>query len=156
MPRKTPAQKPGKSFQAYRTPRDFIDAVEERFGPIDFDLAADATNTVVPEAYFDKQRDALVQQWHLIGGLLWINPEFGNIKAFAKKCAEEAAQGARILLLTPASTGADWYQRHLVPNGYVIDLAPRLCFDGKDPFPKDLSLTVFMHGLVGRGFWRWK
>jgi phage N-6-adenine-methyltransferase len=151
-----PAQKPGTSFQAYKTPRDFLDAVEERFGPIDFDLAADKTNTVVPEAYFDKKRDTLVQQWHLIGGLLWLNPEFGTIKPYAKKCATEAEQGAKILFLTPASTGADWYQRHLVPHGYVIDLAPRLSFDGVSPFPKDLTLTVFMHGLVGRGFWRWK
>lgn len=80
----------GNSFQAYRTPRDFVEAVEGRFGDIDFDLAASPENTLVE------------------GGF------------------------------------------------YVLDLAPRLSFDGKNSFPKDLCLTVFMCGLTGRGFWRWR
>lgn len=39
-----PAQKPGKSKQDYGTPKDFIDAVAARFGPLVVDLAAHAGN----------------------------------------------------------------------------------------------------------------
>ena len=36
-----PAQKPGRSKQNYGTPDAFIKAVEDRYGPLMFDLAAE-------------------------------------------------------------------------------------------------------------------
>jgi hypothetical protein len=65
-------------------------------------------------------------------------------------------RGARILFLTPASVGANWFQQYVVPFAHVIELSPRMSFDGKNPFPKDLVLSVYMHGLTGRSHWRWK
>jgi len=146
----------GRSKQDYCTPRDFLAAVDKRFGWPDFDLAADINNAITPGAFFDEPRDSLKQSWADISGLLFCNPPFGNVTPWAKKCAEESQRGARILLLTPASSGADWFQSYCVRYGYVLDLAPRLSFDGKNPFPKDVVLTSFQFGLVGRGFWRWK
>jgi phage N-6-adenine-methyltransferase len=152
-----PAQKPAESKQDYATPRPFIAACEQRFGVIEFDLAADESNTVVPGAYFDQRRDSLVQDWAALGaGLLWLNPPFGDIASFAKKCAEESQRGAHILFLTPASVGSDWFQQYVVPHAHVLELSPRISFDGKAPFPKDLILSVYMAGLTGRSFWRWK
>jgi len=44
--RLVPAQKPGRSKQDYATPREFLDAVEQKFGPIGWDLAADHVSSV--------------------------------------------------------------------------------------------------------------
>jgi len=46
MTRTMPAQRPGRSEQTVCTPREFLDAVEKRFGPIRIDLAATAENKV--------------------------------------------------------------------------------------------------------------
>lgn len=152
---KMPAQKPGKSKQDYGTPRPFLDALELRFGRIQFDLAASAHNKVV-DAYFDERKDSLKQTWHRIPGLLWLNPPFGDIDPWAEKCAAEAKQGARIAFLTPASVGANWFQEHVVPSAHVLELSPRLSFDGLHPFPKDLVCSIFYAGLTGRSAWRWR
>lgn len=155
MTKTMPAQKPGNSKQDYATPRPFLDAVEARFGRINFDLAASAGNKVV-DAYFDERKDSLKQTWRRLPGLLWLNPPFGNIDPWAEKCAEEMREGARIAFLTPASVGANWFQDRIVPNAHVIELSPRLSFDGEHPFPKDLVLSIFYAGLTGRSGWRWR
>lgn len=154
------------SKQDYQTPPEFIAAVESRFGAIRWDLAADATNAKADRYYaapddkfvLPERRDALAQDWARDCGsqLCWLNPEFGNITPFAEKCAFEVQRGCRILMLTPASVGSDWFHRHVVPYAHVIELSPRMSFDGKHPFPKDLILSVYMHGLTGRSYWRWK
>ena len=154
--RKMPAQKPGRSKQDYATEKAFIDAVEHRFGLLAWDLAADAENAVTPGRFFDVERDALKQDWHPIAGWLWLNPPYSDIGPWAAKCAEEMKHGATILLLTPASVGAGWFHDHIVRNAHVIELRDRICFDGKNPFPKDLILSVFAHRLTGRSSWRWK
>ncbi len=53
-----PKQKPGKSRQTYETPPALIEAVEHRFGTIDFDLAASKANSLADE-YFDLKANAL-------------------------------------------------------------------------------------------------
>jgi hypothetical protein len=69
----------------------------------------------------------------------------------------EMLRGARILLLVPASVGANWFQNHVAPNAHVIELVGRVKFVGhKQGFPKDLVLCAFMHGLTGRSSWKWR
>ena len=149
------------SKQDYETPDEFIEAVERRFGRIEFDLAAHAKNTK-HRRFFSKQHNSLEQDWHQLGGLLWLNPEFKYIAPWAEKCKVEAAKGARIALLTPASVGTVWFAEHVHGNALVLGLSPRLTFGGeKTPYPKDLMLSMFgPAGEVpwGRGFdvWRWK
>jgi phage N-6-adenine-methyltransferase len=153
----------GKSKQDYETPRDFIEAVEKRFRRIDLDLAATAANAKA-EYYFGpdhpdlEARDGLVVNWRKQRGLLWLNPPFGNIEAWAVKCAAEAQHRPGLtLLLTPASIGTDWFREHVCGKAVVLGLSPRLTFVGeKDPYPKDLMLSVFGYGLAGFGTWRWK
>jgi phage N-6-adenine-methyltransferase len=153
--RRAPVQKPGRSKQDYATPRDFIDAVVKRFGPIAWDLAASVENTVAP-CFFDEARNSLIQDWSALGGLLWCNPPFADLEPWAAQCNRVKYRHGWTLLLVPASTGAYWYQSRLVQSAYVLDLAPRLSFDGIAPYPKDLTLACFGFGVVGRGFWRWK
>ncbi len=155
-----PTIKKGKSRTDYATPKDFIQAVEHRFGPIAFDLAADYRNSVcTPDRYFGVTQDSLKQDWAQAHGLLWLNPPFDNIKPWALKCADTIHNCRRtdpLLFLTPASVGAQWFQRWVVPYAHVIELEDRLCFDGKNPYPKDCVLNVYYAGITGRSSWRWK
>lgn len=154
-----PRQKPGRSRQDYETPPDFIRAVERRFGPITWDLAASATNAKAP-LFFTKEQDTLAQDWTRCTGVCWLNPEFADIAPYAKKCRWSLSphRDRTILLLTPASVGADWWAKHVHGYAYSMPLFPRLTFVGeKDVYPKDLLLSVFGGGH-GPGFspWRWK
>lgn len=151
-----PPQKPGRSKQDYATPRDFIMAVQRKFGPIECDLAAHESNHVVP-FYISEKQDSLSYDWSVLapGGILWLNPPFGSIAPWATKCVAETEKGAKILLLVPASIGANWFAEHVFPHAAVIALQGRLSFDGKNPFPKDCMLCAY--GWP-RGFsvWDWK
>lgn len=143
--------------QSYETPTDFILAVEKRFGKLTFDLAAAADNTKCVD-YFTKEQDSLAQQWFKLPGLLWLNPEFADITPWAAKCAAESELGAPpILLLTPASVGANWFKNFVLPSAAVIPLNGRIKFVGeKDYYPKDLMLSVYWRGIAGfQTPWTW-
>ena|SRR3990172_781253 len=153
----------GKSKQDYKTPADFMAAVRQRFGAPRFDLAASAKNTQC-KRYFTKRKNALVQQWPR--RLCWLNPPYGNIAPWAKKCAEESALGSLILFLVPAAVGSNWYRDHVFLYARTLFLNGRLKFVGqKDPYPKDLILAVFDRTLDGWGgevegpgceIWNWR
>lgn len=66
-------------------------------------------------------------------------------------------QGASIALLVPASVGSYWFSNHVYPHALVLAFRPRLSFDGKHPFPKDLILCLYSPEIEP-GFqpWRWK
>lgn len=145
----------GSSKQDYATPADFMVAVEKRFGPIDFDLAASLENAKAPRFYTERD-NSLIQGWHKSKGLLWLNPPFNDIAPWARKCAKESALGAAILFLTPASIGSEWFANFVFPYARVLALRPRISFDGKNPYPKDCILSVFHNPIPGMELWRWK
>lgn len=157
-----PVQKPGKSKQDYKTPLEFIRAIEDRFHEeLAWDLAADESNWIC-ENYISPEQDSFTIDWHKLidpstggGGLLWLNPPFGKIAPWAEKCWRESKLGARIMLLTPASVGANWFS-FIFGHAYVMYLNPRLSFDGIASFPKDLMLSYFCHGIQGSEIWEWK
>ena len=65
-------------------------------------------------------------------------------------------EGSRILLLVPASIGANWFAEHVHQRAYVLALQGRLTFDGHtQSFPKDLILAVYGWG-PGFGVWSWR
>ena len=149
-----PIQKPGRSRQDYGTPPEFLVAVVARFGPLAFDLAASRDNAVVAP-YFTVDDDALSQSWSELRGVLWLNPPFADIEPWARKCSESCGQH-RILLLTPASIGTEWFAKYVHRKALVLGLRPRMTFAGcADPYPKDLIISVYG---VEPGFdtWRWK
>jgi phage N-6-adenine-methyltransferase len=164
--RKMPAQKPGKSKQDYATPWEFIDAVEKRFGRMTFDLAATGHNYRVRveylsfKHYFTPEIDSLAQDWKKLRGNLWLNPPYGHIDPWAKKCAETTPVttsicGRRIFFLVPASIGANWFADHVFQKARVIALQGRLSFDGVSPYPKDCMLAVFGE-KPGFEVWDWR
>lgn len=156
--RTMPAQKPGESQQDYGTPRRFLNAVEHRFGPIAWDLAAHERNHVC-DLWIGEEQNSLAVRWATeLSGVLWLNPPFDDIAPWARKCAVEARRGARILMLTPASVGANWFWDNVNPHrdALVLTLAPRLTFVGEtQPYPKDCILSAYGFGRVGFHRWKW-
>lgn len=150
-----PAQKPGKSFQAYATPKDFLAAVERRFGVVRTDLAASSDNAVAPE-YFNELQNSLVQDWTALKGVAFCNPPFADLAPWAEKLSTVRDRRAWTLLLTPAAVGSEWVADHVLDKALMLLLAPRLCFDGKNPYPKDLILICAGFGVRGIDRWRWK
>jgi phage N-6-adenine-methyltransferase len=152
--RTMPAQKPGRSKQDYETPRVFLDAVERRYGPMAFDLAARADNAKAPN-FITPERNSLLASWGELGsGNRWLNPPFGAIANWAAKCAREHSSDRRIFFLVPASIGANWFAESVHEKALVIALQGRLSFDGKNPFPKDCMLCVYGEP-PGFEVWRW-
>lgn len=116
------------------------------------------------EAY---RLDAFKHSWSTISqefkspnggpGLLWLNCEFSDIDPWAERCKQEAERGANILLLTPAAVGSNWYAEHVAGHASIDKLNGRLCFDGKNVFPKDCILSHY-HLRSDRSVhvWRWR
>lgn len=161
--RRVPQQKPGRSEQCVSTPDDFMRAVQKKFdiALFDYDLAADATNAK-STFYFDEKQDSLKQDWRKLKGELWLNPPYGNIEPWARKCAETAAPGvkprarSRIFLLVPASVGSNWWAEHVHHKARVFLLNGRITFVGHtQAYPKDLCLCLF-GAIPEYVVWRWK
>jgi phage N-6-adenine-methyltransferase len=121
------------------------------------DLAADADNTKCP-LYITPEMDSLSENVNWAGlseGWLWLNPPFNNIPDWVAKCKREAKKGAKIVMLTPASVGANWFLNDVFGNAVVVFLKGRLIFDyvldagpkkgqwNTDAYPKDCMLSIF-------------
>lgn len=149
----------GHSKQDYETPDDFMEAVVMRFGAPMWDLAATAENAKAPH-FITPEENSLAVTWRDRFRVCWLNPPFDNIAPWAKKCAAFGAPpielGYRILLLTPASVGSNWFRDHVHNKALVLAINGRLTFKGTDaPYPKDCILSVFG---VAPGFdvWNWR
>lgn len=154
-----------ESEQDVRTPSLFLDAVEERFGEIALDLAAKLEDRVVYR-HISPDSDSLSSfSWTraLGGGLGWLNPPFSRIRPWAQKCRREAAEGAKIALLTPAGISTRWFDEEIACRkgaAIVLGVRPKLIFQGFDKsFTKDLILSYFDDRLrrTGKLFevWNW-
>lgn len=172
----TPEQKPGRSRQDYRTPRELLSAIERDFAVSSWacDLAADEHDSINGPHYFGPGsplgEDSLSEDWSKVIGDLWLNPPFARLLPWARKChatrnrhhdndlgLELAEHAGRIFLLAPAAVGSNWYAEHVHGTAHVVALRPRVTFVGEqDPYPKDLILAIY--GPVRGGFstWRWK
>lgn len=155
-----PIQKPGKSFQSYQTPLEFLFAVKRRLNDgFVVDLAADEDNTAAP-SFFDEKANSLVQDWGVacVGGWGWLNPPYADIEPWVKKAAEESLNGARIAMLVPASVGANWWRDYVERESYQLFLNGRIKFVGaKDFYPKDCALLLYTPFIrSGSAVWNWR
>lgn len=161
--------------QSTGTPWEFIHALEYRFGtPVDFDLAADASNAKAP-GHFDADIDALKQDWSRLTAaklvavneafnkwqdvgpakLAYLNPPFANIKPWARKVAECSHLPRWTVMLVPHSRSCKWMHEELLGK-VIVDAIPRLQFLGHPTlYPKDLCLVVAGFGVTGGGYWDW-
>jgi len=89
-------------------------------------------------------------------GLLWLNCEFGDVTPWSERCLKEMRDGANVVLLTPAVM-ANWFRDHIAGRADTYFLSGRVCFDGKNVFPKDCMVSHFHPGARGRvALWDWK
>jgi phage N-6-adenine-methyltransferase len=161
-----PAQKPGRSKQAVRTPDDFFRAASERLGPFWIDLAATYRNRLRP-LYYDRKQNALVQSWLYPVGRprystdtdwAWCNPPFADIAPWARKGLIEAQGGAHIAMLLPAAVGSNWWKQYVHHQAKVLLLNGRLTFKGhRTCYPKDLVLVLFSPSVAfDYEVWTWR
>lgn len=160
-----PKQKPGKSKQDYSTPKEFLDAVEERFGKLDVDLACREDNKKAQLEVTEAQ-DSLGVDWaeEFNGRTMWLNPPYADIGAWVEKCklSVRGMTSGKIIVLVPASIGANWFEQHVIEKCLVLGVNPRIQFDGTSaPYPKDLMLLVYGfdsdgHRLSGFGIFKWR
>jgi hypothetical protein len=153
-----PTIRRGEANQSAETPWTFIRAVEDKFGPLGWDLAATPDNKKAP-LFVGPDRNSLTIDWHMLArplvepsnNLCFLNPPYANITVWAKKCAAEVQLGARILLLVPASVGANWFKDLVWPYADIYSIG-RLVFDNcynrqgqliTTSYPKDLILAHF-------------
>ncbi len=148
--------------QTYGTPREFITALERRFGyRVGFDLAASAENSKaqVPSNHFDEKDDALKCDWVTLPGnpkLVFLNPPFKNIDPWAERLLTCRRLARFTVMLVPASVGTLWFVKH-VQHRLYYDGIPRITFEGEnDGYPKDLITIVAGYGMQGSGYWDWR
>jgi hypothetical protein len=162
------------SKQDYKTPKEFVKAVEKRFGPITLDLAARDYNKVCdrylapctgpegPLPYDDNAYgiDSFDYNWADIygrlGGLFYLNCEFGSIDKWAARCLAESAKGAVITLLIPYGT-TKAFRKQVLKHADLYLLEGRLQFIPGESFPKDCLIAHYYPGSGGHlCFWDWK
>ena len=118
-------------------------------GPIVLDPCTSKDNPT--EAKYIRTRecnpDGLDTPWHEFDGLVYVNPPYGRRKGqrcleWVNKAIKESRQGAEIIMLLPARTDTQWFQRVIVFP--VCFVAGRLTFKGQKngaPFP---SAVVYL------------
>lgn len=156
-----PIQKPGKSRQDYQTPPEFLQALKNRLGILNFglDIAASPENAVCLE-YITEEMNALdeSQVW-CSDGWAFCNPPYANITPWVRKAFEESRHPlTQIAMLVPASVGANWWLNHVHNKAYVYFLNGRLTFIGETtPYPKDCAILLYASFLQG-GYkvWDWR
>lgn len=110
----------------YSTPRSLILRLEQEFGKFDLDVCASIKNRVC-ERFFDKNQNALEQQW--AGELVWCNPPYSQKNDFIEKAHQEAQKGAKIILLFPAFTETNWFRDLKAKSEWLLFLNGRLVFN---------------------------
>ena len=156
-----PEQKPHKSEQVVLTPPTILTDIKEellKIGWFDYDLAADATNTVALK-FFSEEDDAIIQSWKQGEGWNWCNPPYARLGPWVHKAwIESQAFGAKTAMLVPASVGSNWWREHVDGKAHVLFLSPRLTFVGKTtPYPKDCAILLYTPMVCG-GYecWNWR
>ena len=76
-----------------------------------------------------------------------------GISVWMQKCVDESNKGAKIVALTLATRGTNWYQKIVRPNSLSLILYKRIAFEGsKDPYTRELQLNIFGSGMKGEGY----
>ena len=121
----------------WSTPQDLFDELDRefRFG---LDPCATPENAKCAE-FYTKEDDGLSKHW---GGMfcasVFVNPPYGRqIKQWVKKAAQEAREGATVVMLIPARTDTAWW------HDYIWDTAKQQ--------PKQGVEVRFLRGRVKFG-----
>lgn len=157
------------------TPWEFIYATQSTFGCVfRVDLAASGPESAKAPTWITPEQDSLRWDWVQLydehrhdRGALWLNPPYSNITPWVKKCAElcEYNKQVELMLLVPASVGANWFWDYVWPYATVYSVGRMVfdnCFDRKTGksvrtvYPKDLILCHYTNTSPSRTLQRWQ
>ena len=125
----------------WRTPRYLFDRLHAEFD-FTIDAAASAENAMLPR-YWDKQQDALRQNWD--GERVWCNPPYGDIqRAFIIKAHRSKALS---VLLIPARTDTLIWHSCIHGKAEVRFVKGRLRFSGSDKDAPFASAIVIFNNM---------
>jgi phage N-6-adenine-methyltransferase len=137
-----------RKYDEWSTPQDFFDPLDQKYEFV-FDLACSPNNCKTRDG-FTKEDDAIDQDWALItqdtkGGWLWLNPPLSKIEEFVDKAWFEMTLGAKIVMLVPAFTDAEWFHKFIYKqDGVTFEFVRgRLKSDDSEstvPFPSLLVI----------------
>jgi len=100
------------------------------------------------EKYYTIETDGLAQSWE--GETAFVNPPYGDIKAWVKKCHDETKDGKAIaVLLIPSRTDTRYFHEYCMKASHIYFVKARLKFSGHTnsaPFP---SMIVAFTGQTG-------
>lgn len=144
------------SNQEVPTPREFLDAVEKRFGKLGWDLAATPENSVTgPRRCFTLLEDSLSDlcNWDSRPlGITWLNPPFAKIRPWVEKASKiRGIWGQGPLVLLPAAVCTDWFNTYVRNYAKVYELFPRV-------FKTEIRDCILCdyRDNPGRELWVWK
>lgn len=151
------------SIQDRATPQALVELIADRFGvKFYIDLAASLENRKA-DCFISEAENSLALDWagiidtRMTNRCAWLNPPFKSVGPWMEKCKRESGKGCKIISLTLSSLGSNWYRDHVEGRALSLVLRDRVTFDGcKDPFPKELMITLWGFQMTGLGFWGWK
>ena len=80
------------------TPPEFISYIENKFGKIGLDVAANKVNKIC-ENYYTIEDNGLMQSWYTRQGIVWCNPPYSNQTPWVHKALEEYHKGANTIVM---------------------------------------------------------
>ena len=103
----SPTTKDSATKNHEETPDLAFEWANERWGPLDLDVAADEWNAKTPR-YYNKKRDGLSSPW---SSRIWCNPPWSNIQPWVQKALREfyAGRAECVVMLLPTRTGTSWF-----------------------------------------------
>jgi hypothetical protein len=131
--------------QTWNTPKVVLDCVRA-FDDIHLDPCSNADSIVnaTEEWRIERGEDGLARSWFL-RSLIYVNPPYDELEAWAAKMAKEVDLGAEIIACIPARTETVAFQKYILPNCSAI------CFwRGRMRFgvgPAEGSRQVAMFGV---------
>jgi phage N-6-adenine-methyltransferase len=140
--------------QEWRTPKEFLEAVQREFGALTIDVAASAENAVCKQ-FLDRAENGLMSPWFERGVYLrevaWCNPGFSSMPVWIHKaCVEvEGSLPTRTALVLGLCAPSTAWWRHAISHGAdILLLSPRIQFDPapgvkRSSNPRECALFVF-------------
>lgn len=124
----------------YETPQDLFDKLDLEFQFI-HDVACHADNIKCKTGFIYPEHDALSLDWPL-GGWLWLNPPYQNIRLWVEKTQEQVKRGCKVVMLVPPVNIACKYFSKVKPKEMRFIKGRIKFLIGGDPMPSNTRDSV--------------
>ena len=114
-------------YDLWQTPQYLLDELTEEFGEM-FDPCP---------PNWDESFDGLEIDWEVVN---FVNPPYGEIKEWIKKCHDEWLKGKTVILLIPPRTDTAYFHDWIYEKAELRFIRGRLKFvDGRNPDAKPMG-----------------